>query len=465
MKNFIYCLLALTIFSCNSDDLTNDSVGSSPVITSILINNDNILAGDDISISAIVSDSDNDIVTYNWSVSGGSFDRVSDTSIIWHSPQEAGNYIITLTVTDSENNVTTKSENVTLELVPDTFQLFLDASYIRMHSDSETVIIDRYIYFYSAEKIGLNIGTSFRLKKIDQNGNEIWTKTYANFFDRSASIRDMYKTPDNNLIMAGDNIIIKVNTEGDILWSFEDQFLKRFVEMDNGNYFFIGGMFNGVLMPTYTILTPDGVFVEQGLIEADYKIGSVADIAIGPEPDTFFVVAWVPNPENPSAILHINSSGEVLNAFRFPYHSHRRAHLFRENNGTYSAFFSTTFNLDKRINWVTITDTGDLISDYSYSFEHHNEAFDVEPLSQGGYLIAGALGFSLGSARSLMMRINSSGQIQWLNEYGSNSSYMDFASSILELENGKIIVTGSTVTYPDYTLRAYIHKYNADGSL
>lgn len=465
MKKIIFLLSVFTI-SCEED--VTEQLNSAPVISSIFIDTDGKFAGDDISINAIVEDQDNDIVSYEWTVSTGSFDIISDTNIVWNSPLSEGVYNVSLKVTDSKNNTDVLSEEVSIDLSINTFQNLIDATYFRLFSESETVVINGYIYYYSAESIGTN-GTAYRLKKIDQEGNVIWTNTYDEFPDSPRRISGMYKTPDNKLILKVGDGIIKVGTEGEVLWNFNDQNLRRFVEMENGNYFMLGSTYTTEWIPSYTILSPDGVLVKQGIIEAGYDIRSTYDIAIGPEPNTFFVLALVNNPETPITnnleILRINSSGELLEAFDFRYAPGIKGRLFREDDGSYSAFYSPEIDFSNQINRIHITSTGSLIDKNTYTFENYNYAIDVERLAQGGYLIAGAFGTRFTNARSLFFRINQSGAIEWQKEYGMNTDVMDFASSILELEDGKIVVTGSVWLGSPNSVSSYIHKYNSDGSL
>ncbi len=465
MKKNIFLLLVFTI-SCEED--ATELLNSVPVISSIFIDADGKFAGDDISINAIVEDQDNDIASYEWSVSTGSFDIKSDTNIIWNSPLSEGEYTITLKVTDSKNNVDVLSQEVSLDLSVNTFQNLIDATYFRLFSESQTVAINGYIYYYSAESIGA-YGTAYRLKKIDQEGNEIWTNTYDEFPSSTIKIGGMYKTPDNNIILKVGDGIIKVDSEGEILWHFDDQSLRRFVEMENGNYFMLGSTYTTEWIPSYTILSPDGALVKQGIIEAGYDIRSTYDIAIGPEPNTFFVLALVNNPETPIInnfeIIHINSSGVLLEAFDFPDGPGIKGRLFREDDGSYSAFYSPEIGFSNQINRIHITSTGSLINENTYTFDNYNYAIDVERLAQGGYLIAGAFGSRYFNARSLFFRINQSGAIEWQKEFGTNTDVMDFASSILELEDGKIIVTGSVWLGSPNSVSSYMHKYNSDGSL
>jgi hypothetical protein len=478
MKHITYLLL-FTLLCCTPDDQPQEinepeeNAGSPPVISSLSIDINNHFAGDELIINATVNDIDKDIISYDWTVSEGSFEKISNFNIKWKSPEKEDTYTITLKVTDSKNHTTSKSESIELNERPDTFQKIINAHYFRLFSDSRIEEIDGFLYYYSGETGSTQSnGNYFKLKKIDLKGNEIWTKTYATFLGAyTKNIDVMFKTSDGNLILGTYDEIIKVNTEGEILWTYSDPNIRKFIELDNGNYLFLSSITydNWIWHTMLVTLTPDGVEVEKKIIELE-KIRSSVDIAKGTEPNSYFILSWVSNPDSPeniSEILHINSAGEITDIIGFPYNSRGNGRLFREENGTYTAFFSTEFGFEKKINKVNFDTSGSQIDDISYSFEKNNNIRHVEKLSTGGYLIAGAFGNSTGSSRSLMFKINEDGDVSWQKEFGKNSNLMDFSSCIIELEDGKIMVSGSTFNsdVSVFRVQAYLHKYNSDGSL
>lgn len=469
----VLLFLTLLIISCSTSEESppNSDTSSPPTISSInIITNDNI-AGEDYSISAVVSDTDNDIESYNWTVSEGSYDVISNANILWHSPNANGTYTISLTVTDSENNSVTKSQNISLSVQLETFQKFVPADYYRLYSESQTVFINGYIYLFSSEADGSN-STRYSLNKIDLNGDVISSSTFDNY-NYPRSILGMHKTPDDKLLVRTTDNIIKMNTNGEEEWRYPDHALTRFIEMDNGNYFFTGSKeISAVSHASYTILTPNGVLIEDGLIDESYGVRSLNNVVEGPEANTYFTLGWVNTSSFPHAlskVLHINSSGEVLSSFEFPYNSRFTGRLFRENDGSYTAFFNTRVDLDNRIDRINIDSSGNIINQTSYSFNNdYTKGFDFEPLNSGGYIITGAMGDNQSDAKSLIYSIDASGEILWQIDYGAQSDLMDFASSCLELEDGKIIVTGSSLLNPNTNsaaIKVYIHKYRSDGSL
>lgn len=449
----------------DTDPDVETSAGIAPIITAINIDSQGKFAGDNISIIATVNDPDNDITAYDWYVSDGSFVNVTDKNVTWTTPDSGGIHTVSLTVTDSKGNSDTSSQTIDLEESTGTFQKFLSATYRRLYSESDMIVIDDYIYYYSAEDTGT--GTSYRLKKIGLDGHEIWSKTYANFSTDWREISRILKTNDGNMILGVEGAIIKVDTEGNILWNFPKQNLYRFIELDNGNYFFIGAMIDNGGKPSYHILTPHGSLVEEGIFEFNYDVGFY-DIVEGTSSNTFFVLAYVFNPDSPnthSEIFEIDSSGNVLNAYDFPYNPRTNGRLFKESDGTYSAFFSNSVNTERQIDWINISDNGNIISSNTYSFNDYTEAFDIDQIANGGYLIAGASGTGSNSANSLIFKTNVSGEVVWNFSYGDTTDKLNFASSILELTTGHILISGSSYDFNESKIKNYLFRHNADGSL
>lgn len=451
--------------------IIEESKGKPPVILSLEANLEGKFAGDEITIVATTSDPDMDIKNYDWTVSEGSFEKVSDTKITWNSPQSENNHTIELTVTDSEDHRTTDSLEISLEIKQQTFQKIIDASYNFHHSSSNIVVIDDFVYFYSSERNGF--GSARRLKKFDLDGNEIWTKTYENTPDKRLSIgKDLFKTPDNNLMVGIYGETLKIDTDGNILWSFPNGNIYNFEETENGNYLFTGSKDIGGWKPHYFLISPNGELIREGVIEKpNYDIYGVYSIVKGPTANTYFVLAGISDPEHPeiqSEVLHIDSDGAILSTtIRFEYVPRFLSRLFKETDGSYTFFFNPEENSRLPITQINFSDSGEILSTNDHSFDNTTRAYDIEQLKEGGYLLAGLFGPNEGGTKSLIFKTTISGDIEWNIEFGDYTFAADFAYSIQELNNGQFLVSGSTLvrTVVDDPLKVYLHKYNVDGSL
>lgn len=464
----IKLLVLLLFFSCGSsdDNSVNIDTGSSPIVS--VIDFSNGFAGDNITITATVDDEDNDITSYNWSVSGGSLSNINNTSAIWNSPNSSGIYTITLTVMDSENNTTTRSEDINLELAPTTFEKTINGNYSRLYTNTEMQIIDNYVYHYSSEITDGGPNTTFRLRKFDLNGNQIWVQTiWTNTNSRNVS--RMYKTQDGSLILnAGDNGIYKINTNGDLIWSLSDSSLGNFVELENGNYFFTGIIGNGDFTDTYKIVSSNGSILNEGIIEQTNNIIGVIDAVQGSNSDTIAAIVRINDPDsvNDLAILELNSSGEIMNFNSLPYFFSFRPRLIKNIDGTYSFFSRVPGDSDAKIIHDIYSIDGQLVDHNEYGFDNYNDILDVIISNSGGYLICGQMGPGLtgGNAKSLIFKTDENGDVIWQTSYGNISNFMDLASSILELPNGEFMVSGSYFLPSTIELFCYLNKYNSDGT-
>jgi len=93
-----------------------DSTGEEPVITKILMDRDEVHAGDSVLLTAEATDntdSQNEL-TYYWVVSAGTMVNPTSRVTIWNAPDESGTVTISLAVKDSDNNQDTTTVDVTV---------------------------------------------------------------------------------------------------------------------------------------------------------------------------------------------------------------------------------------------------------------------------------------------------------------------------------------------------------------
>ncbi len=89
--------------------LLNWSCNRSPDISGISIETDTMYVGNDYDISVKAVDLDGDDLAYLWSASGGEFDDDEAISTEWDTPDESGDYTITISVTDGAGNTSESS--------------------------------------------------------------------------------------------------------------------------------------------------------------------------------------------------------------------------------------------------------------------------------------------------------------------------------------------------------------------
>ncbi|MEM7187059.1 MAG: hypothetical protein AAF466_10405 [Bacteroidota bacterium] len=381
---------------------------------------------------------------------------------------------MSLTITDSENNTASNSLNVSLESNPNTFERILGPDYVRLSSENQIVRIGQFVYFASGEGINNLMGVAIRLKKFDLTGNLIWTVTLLEDQNASWGNPIMQGTSDSGLIVIANDLIFKLNTEGTVLWSKERDGEIKFVELGDGNYFFIRTLTEGSASRAYySIVSPSGQVLEEGLIDPGYVVSRISDIEEGPEANTFVTMASVVIPDFPdikTEIQLINTSGEVLQSYRSTYpfaSSQNSTELSRNANGSYSAYYTPSEQNERKIRRVTVDASLNFENEIVYDFAKSHEVFEVIPANGGGHYIIGSFGTSLWTSKSLFFKIDTNGQLIWQREYGDISSIMDFCTGLLELPNGNIMISGSTLVGPVGAgiVKAYLNRYNSNGEL
>ena len=99
----------------NSEGTASDSItlmwnyNRSPDINGIHLSTDTLYVGEQYEISADVVDLDGDDLIYSWSVSGGSLEEASINPAKWNTPDDPGDYTISVSVTDGAGNTSEAS--------------------------------------------------------------------------------------------------------------------------------------------------------------------------------------------------------------------------------------------------------------------------------------------------------------------------------------------------------------------
>jgi hypothetical protein len=82
-----------------------------PIIESLMVDKQEVPTSTEVQIVAKANDADGDILTYQWSVNGGTISGEGST-VIWTVPAVSGNYTIKLTVSDSKGGIADESTSI-----------------------------------------------------------------------------------------------------------------------------------------------------------------------------------------------------------------------------------------------------------------------------------------------------------------------------------------------------------------
>ncbi len=96
MKRWIIAILGIVIMVISSCGEENQP----PVISDIIVSDNPIEVGETTQLEAVADDPDEDILTYEWTATAGSFSAMTNRNTSWTAPNSSGNYRINLKVED-----------------------------------------------------------------------------------------------------------------------------------------------------------------------------------------------------------------------------------------------------------------------------------------------------------------------------------------------------------------------------
>jgi uncharacterized delta-60 repeat protein len=268
----------------------------------------------------------------------------------------------------------------------------------------------------------------FLIIKLDSSGNIQWSRAIGGTnYDDARSIQ---QTSDGGYIVAGytysfgagsaDVLIIKLDSSGNIQWSraiggtYFDE--ARSIQQTSDGGYIVAGRTTSFGAGYY-----DALIIKldsSGNIRWSRAIGGTNEdgaYSIQQTSDGGYIVAGVTNSFGAgnfdSLIIKLNSSGNIQ--------------WSRAIGGTY-----------------------------------FDEAYSIQQTSDGGYIVAGVTeSFGAGYSDALIIKLNSSGNIQWSRAIGG--TYNDVANSIQQTSDGGYIVAGWTNSFGAGNSNSLIIKFNS----
>jgi len=98
--------------SSSSSSSSSMSVNHAPDVAEITVPAGTFYADSVYTVSAAASDSDGDTLTYSWSSTGGTWVNPNINPAQWRAPAAAGNYTLTLTVSDGHGAIAVRTKDV-----------------------------------------------------------------------------------------------------------------------------------------------------------------------------------------------------------------------------------------------------------------------------------------------------------------------------------------------------------------
>ncbi len=273
------------------------------------------------------------------------------------------------------------------------------------------------------------------LIKLNTDGDTLWTKTYGGIgYEWGASIQH---TTDDGYIICGqtpafgaggfDAYLVKLNASGEITWT------KTY-----------GG--SGQEIGLTVQQTADGGFLLSGLMDT---YGAGADDFYLVKTDALGTVAWTKTygesgMESSAVALQTNDGGYII-------------------GGTSE---NTLGPLGPNMCLIKTTALGDTLWSKLYGGSLIDECYDVIQTSDGGYMMCGK-SFSFSAAGDYdvyIVKVNGEGDTQWSKTYGESGggAANDIGYSIQQTADGGYIISGESVLGAGIK-NAYLIKTDANG--
>ena len=294
-----------------------------------------------------------------------------------------------------------------------------------------------------------------------------WAKTFGGI--RADYARSICETSDSGYIVAGntysfgagehDFLVIKLNLYGNIQWAktFGDtnsEWPYSICETSDSGYTVVGYTYSFGAGDYYDVLviklssSGDTVWAKRfGGTGYDWAY-SICETSEG----GYIVAGWTSSfgaGEHDFLVIKLNSYGNIQWAKTFGGTDDDYANsICKTSDGGYivagytysfgagyTDFLVIKLDSSSNIKWAkTFGGTGD------------DRAYSICETSDGGYIVAGyTLSFGAGSWDFLIIKLDSSANIQWAKTFGGTNE--DFAYSICETSDGRYIVAGITYSF------------------
>ncbi len=135
------------------------------------------------------------------------------------------------------------------------------------------------------------------------------------------------------------------------------------------------------------------------------------------------------------------------------------------DGGYIIAGVSYSFGVENGDVWVLKLNNAGIIQwQKAYGGTAIDRAYSIKQTADGGYIIAGdTQSFGAGAFDAWVIKINSSGDIQWQRAYGGE--YGDSANAIQQTDDGSYILGASTYSYGNGQSDVWVLKLTSNGSI
>ncbi len=138
--------------------------------------------------------------------------------------------------------------------------------------------------------------------------------------------------------------------------------------------------------------------------------------------------------------------------------------IFPVSDGYIVAGYTQSFGASSYDGWVIkLNESGDLEWQKMYSGNNNDLIYSISETNDGGYVMVGYTTSASGDENVWVVKLNSSGGIEWQRSYGG-SGY-DIAFDVMQTNDGGYIVVGKTESFGVGKSDMWILKLNSTGNI
>jgi uncharacterized delta-60 repeat protein len=294
------------------------------------------------------------------------------------------------------------------------------------------------------------------------------------------------QTSDGGYIVAGntlsfgagnqDFLIIKLNSSGNIQWSraiggIDSDQAQSIQQTSDGGYI-VAGLIYFLIPGNYDVLIIK--LDSSGNIQWSRAIGGTnydSAVSIQQTSDGGYIVAGRTRSfgagNYDALIIKLNSSGNIQWSRAIGGTNEDDAVSIQQTSdgGYIVAGYTNSFgagNSDALI--IKLNSSGNIQWSRAIGGTNDDRAFSIQQTSDGGYIVAGGTwSFGAGNYDVLIIKLDSSGNIQWSRAIGGTNR--DLASSIQQTSDGGYIVAGGTWSFGAGNYDVLIIKLDSSGNI
>jgi uncharacterized delta-60 repeat protein len=166
-------------------------------------------------------------------------------------------------------------------------------------------------------------------------------------------------------------------------------------------------------------------------------------------------------------VLKLDSSGNIQWQKTYGGSSDDRAYSIQQTSdgGYIVAGKTTSFGAGGDDFWVLKLDSsGNIQWQKTYGGTSDDEAYSIQQTTDGGYIVAGRTwSFGTGDDDAWVLKLDANGNVVWQKTYGGTS--WDWAESIQQTSDGGYIVAGDTSSFGAGAVDAWVLKLDTNGNV